>query len=135
MSSVSTFHFVKTCSTFQLFNRQIHEQRPIISLFVYVSFIHEHDYTSVMHSSMMPLIVVFQCFMLVTVCMLGLFQAFGDGLVVFVFLRCVLCLPIDFPIRFQRWVSAFGFCCWAFDWRQRSCAAKICQELQELQEL
>ena len=33
------------------------------------------------------------------------------------------------PVGFQRWVSAFGFCCWAFGGRQRSCAAKICQEL------
>ena len=48
---------------------------------------------------------------------------------VFVFLRCVLCLPMVFPVGFQRWVSVFGFCCWAFGGRQRSCAAKICQEL------
>ena len=51
---------------------------------------------------------VFRCFMLVPVCILGLFQAFGDGLVVFVFLRCVLCLPMGF----SHWVSALGFSVW-----------------------
>ena len=35
-------------------------------------------------------------------------QAFGDGLVVFVFLRCVLCLPMGF----SHWVSALGFSVW-----------------------
>ena len=44
---------------------------------------------------------------------------------------CVACCVCQwaFPVGFQRWVSAFGFCCWAFDGRQRLCAAKICQEL------
>ena len=37
-------------------SRKFKKQRFIISLSVYVSFIHEHDYTSVMHSRMMPLI-------------------------------------------------------------------------------
>ena len=35
-----------------------------------------------------------------------------------------------FANRFSRWVSAFGFCCWAFGGRLRFLsAAKICQEL------
>ena len=113
MSSVSAFQFVKTRSTFQVFKRQIHKQKPIISIFVYVSFIHEHDYTSVMHSSMMPLIVYFPVFYVghrlhvgivsglwrwsCGVCLLALRFVFANGL-----------FPFGFSVGFQRLAFVVG---------------------------
>ena len=69
-----------------------------------------------------------------------LFWCEGYRAVIFLFVRGSICcwlgnvlLPLFslcLPMGFSRWVSAFGFCCWAFGGRLRFLsAAKICQEL------